>query len=451
MDHRHVLVVDDDHVLREFLAGVVERKGYTVDSASDGTSAIRCIRSTHYDLVLTDMRMPRHTGIDVLNATKEFSPETQVVVITGFGTIRDAVELIRTGAFDYITKPCRPEEIELLLDRVFTRQKIASAKQTVLKGLHRFSEIKGKSPEIRKVFDTIGMVSNTDTTVLIQGETGTGKELVARAIHYGSRRRNQPFVAVSCAALVEGLVESELFGHERGAFTGAAERRKGRFEAADRGSLLLDEVSEIRPAVQAKLLRVLQERAFERIGHPETIQVDVRIIATTNRDLWQEIEQGRFRKDLFYRLNVVHIYLPPLRDRKEDIPVLAEYFLKKYGEENGMSKSLSKRALDWILNYNWPGNVRQLENCIKRAVIMSEGDLLYSRDFLVEFDDILGIGNGEALTLKEMEKRLLLDTLEAHQGNKAQTCKALGISVRTLRNKLNAYRAEGASRVERCL
>ncbi len=447
MGQGNILVVDDDPLMLDFLREALARQGYRVDTAEDGEEALKKVKVGEYDLVITDVRMPGVDGMTVLESVRRDFPETDVVVITAYGTIRNAVEAMRKGAYDYLTKPVSVDEVELVVSRALERRKLIRENVRLRQELERVQGLRtlvGQSPAIRKVLGMVEMVAPTKATVLIQGESGTGKELVADAIHRLSPRKDGPFVKVNCAALPEGLVESELFGHEKGAFTHAVRRSRGRFELADGGTLLLDEIGEISPSVQVKLLRVLQEGVFERVGGEESLQVDVRVIATTNRDLWKAVQEGKFREDLFYRLNVVPIYIPPLRERKEDIPLLVQHFLKKYGTREGKEGlTVSERAMKMLMEYNWPGNVRELENAVERAVILAKGKVLKPEHFLIGDMKMESEPDEGPVTLAEMERRLILKTLREEGGNRTRTAQRLGISVRTLRNKLNQYRAQG--------
>jgi DNA-binding NtrC family response regulator len=453
-----VLVVDDESLMREFISESLLAQGYEVDCAENGARAIELMVGETYDVILTDYKMPKVTGMDVLRRARERMPDAKVVIMTAYGTVENAVEAMKLGAFDYITKPFSVDEILILVKRAveFKSLQIENRRlHTELENRYGYRSMVGTSPTMQRIFELIGTVCQSRSTVLITGKSGTGKELVARAVHYQSPRKNGPFIKLNCAALPAELMESELFGHEKGAFTGAIRRYKGRFERADGGTLLLDEISEMSPQLQAKLLRVLQEREFEPVGSSDTIMVDVRIIATTNRDLLLEIEKGQFREDLYYRLNVININLPSLRNRLDDIPVLAEHFLQKYNLENGKAiEGISDQVLDVWRQYGWPGNVRELENTVERAVVMCKGKILELSDIpafpeprgeTVEtvarplaadapaFDAPVGT------TLEDMEKDLILKTLAQENGNRTNAAKVLGISVRTLRNKLALY------------
>lgn len=460
MDFKRILVVDDEPLMRDFLVETLQRKKYVVDAVGNGSQALEKVKSEHYDLVVSDIRMPEVSGMEVLEDVKKNNPETEVVMITAFGTIENAVDAMKMGAYDYITKPFSADEIEIVVDRALERQQLRDENRILrndnnqlrnqLKEKYTFSSIVGVTDVMREVYDKIEMIAPSKATVLILGESGTGKELVARAIHYNSDRQNKPFIKVNCAALPESLMESELFGHEKGAFTGAIRTTKGRFELANTGTLLLDEIGELSLPLQSKLLRVLQEREFERVGNPSPLSVDVRVIATTNRDLKEEVKEGNFREDLFYRLNVVPILLPPLRERKEDIPLLADHFLRKYCEDNNRNiTGINDAAMNKLMGQDWPGNVRELENHIERAVVLCREEELDDRHFSFEHDGVeqAGVGGlegvGPGVTLREMEKQLILSTLTSENNNRTRASEILGISVRTLRNKLNEYSEEG--------
>ena len=443
-----VLIVDDEPLIREFLGETLKRMNCEVSYIDNGKKAINVFTKSEdiYDLVFLDMKLPGANGIEVLKALKSNMPQTEAVIITAYGTIENAVEAMKIGAFDYLLKPFTPEQVELVVNKINDKEALVEENRYLKSEIEKeynFSEIVGESDAMKKIYEIIKKVAATPATVLITGESGTGKELVARAITAHSLRKNMPFIKVNCAALPETLLESELFGHEKGAFTGAVQRRKGRFELANKGTILLDEIGEIPPKIQAKLLRVLQEREFERIGGERPIKVDVRVIATTNRDLEKEIKEGKFREDLYYRLNVIPIHLPPLKDRKEDIPLLVKHFLKKYvayGRDKNFE--ISEKAMKKLMEYNWPGNVRELENIIERIVVLSlrgkeleehlDSVLLRKK---VEGDNIFRIGRKMA----EVEKDYILKTLEYMGNNKTKTAEVLDISIRTLRNKLNAY------------
>jgi DNA-binding NtrC family response regulator len=450
---KRILVVDDDQLLREFLSEALNRLGHRVDLASSGEEALERIRKDDYDVILSDIRMPSMGGMELLKTARNFLPDAKVVMMTAYGTVENAVEAMKLGAFEYVMKPFSVDEIELVVRRAVDHKQLLLENRLLrseILGKYRFDNIVGKSPQMQQIFELVETVADTRATVLITGESGTGKELIARAIHYNSTRREAPFIRINCAALPEGLVESELFGHEKGSFTGAIRQSRGRFELADRGTLLLDEISEISLHLQGKLLRVLQEREFERVGSGIPIQVDVRIIATSNRDLRKWIEEGKFREDLFYRLNVVPIHIPPLRERREDIPALSQHFIKKYNQENNRQiEGISQKVYEMFLKYSWGGNVRELENYIERAVVTAKGKTLTPRDFPREltFGGIrmtsheIEVGS----TIHEAERKLILKTLKAKEGNRTRTAKVLGITDRTLRNKLREYGLKDAA------
>lgn len=371
-----ILIVDDEVNLLQSLGDVLRSKGFMVGTARNGLEALDKLKERFFDLIIADLKMPRMGGMELLKVVRERYPQTTVVILTGYGTVKSAVDAIKRGAYDYLVKPLVPDEILLIIQKVVEEEILREEHKFMRQELERRGEIITENPEMRKLKDLIKQVARTNTTVLVTGETGTGKELIARAIHHQSLRKAKLFVKVNCAALAEGVLESELFGHERGAFTDAYIQKRGRFELANGGTLFLDEIGDIPPATQAKLLRVLQEGEFERVGGEETIKVDVRIIAATNQNLTEAMKEKRFREDLFYRLNVVSLELPPLRERKEDISLLAQYLLKKYRTANKSVEGISKEALDCLIFYPWPGNVRELENTIERAVILGKKPLI---------------------------------------------------------------------------
>ncbi len=440
-----ILIVDDEKLVRDFLCETLSRTGYSVRTAENGEAGLKEIADREFDCVFTDVKMPQASGIDLLKAVKQTSPLTSVVVITAYGTVSDAVEAMKLGAFDYLPKPFTPEHIEVTAKKALEYRRLLLENRRLKKELAgKFENIIGRTPSMKKVFDLVESVAPSRATVLLIGESGTGKELIARSIHHLSPRKEAPFVRVNCAALPEGLIESELFGHEKGAFTGALRQTRGRFEMADGGTLLLDEISEIPIGLQSKLLRILQEREFERVGSGYTLKVDVRVIATTNRNLAEAVKKGNFREDLYYRLNVVKVEMPPLRDRREDIPLLAAHFIHKYASENGKKiDGIAPRALSLLTDYPWPGNVRELENFIERGVVVAQSNVLLPSDFPKEL--VLGLASdGEdrlrpGTTIEEVEKRLIIKTLEAVEGNKTKAAQMLGITARTLHNKLAEY------------
>ena len=453
-----ILVVDDESLMREFISESLISHGYDVDCAESGMQAFEFMNGEVYDVILTDYKMPKVTGMDVLKRTRDKMPDTKVIIMTAYGTVENAVEAMKLGAFDYIAKPFGVDEVLILIKRAIEFKSLQVENRRLYSELedhYGYRNMIGDSPAMQKVFDLIRTVSLSRSTVLVTGKSGTGKELVARAIHYMSSRKNGPFIKINCAALPTELMESELFGHEKGAFTGAIRKYRGRFERANNGTLFLDEISEMSPQLQAKLLRILQEREFEPVGSSDTIQVDVRIITTTNRDLQKEIENGNFREDLFYRLNVIHINLPTLKERLEDIPLLTNHFLQKFNLENGKAiEGISDEVLSIWIRHDWPGNVRELENTVERAVVMCKGKILELSDIPpieegpespAEIHDHevggeeYGIEIQPGTTLADMERELILKTLSEEGGNRTLTAEILGISVRTLRNKLALY------------
>ena len=457
MPDNRILVVDDDSYVRGATEEILIRKGYDVETASEAKAALERLEKGEYDLLLSDIKMPGMGGLELLEQVKSRWPEMHVILMTAYGTVEDAVEAMRKGAYDYIEKGSESttSETEIVVERALRFQETVRENRRLrseLQDRYSFSGVSGmigNSQGMEQIVDLIGTVADSRATVLVTGESGTGKELVARALHYNSCRGNGPFIRLNCAALPKDLMESELFGHEKGAFTGAIRQTRGRFEMADGGTLLLDEISEIDLSLQAKLLRVLQEREFERIGSTRTIAVDVRIVATTNRELVKEVEEGNFREDLFYRLNVIEISVPPLRERKEDIAALARHFVQRFNDDNGKRvEGISEEALELLMQYEWPGNVRELENQIERAVVVSRRPMLDVADFPKKFErGGARRGGGDlqvGMTVREMEHRLIMGTLEAFGGNRTDAAAQLGISTRTLRNKLHEYGAMDA-------
>ncbi len=447
MSIERILVVDDDELSRGYLSEALQRNGYSVDNAQDGQEAVSMTDGQNYDMIFLDMRMPGMSGLRVLEKVKKTSKETTVVIMTAYGSIESAVEAMQKGAYDYIIKPFSLDDIESLLKRVQERQKLIDENKYWRSQLNNNGEgelVIDKHSVMNEVYKNVKRIAQSKASVLIQGESGTGKELVAHSIYLNSQRKSKPFIKVNCAALSENLLESELFGHEKGAFTGADIKRTGRFELAHGGTLLLDEISEVSPKIQAKLLRVLEQEEFERVGGSKTLKIDVRIIATTNRDILQEIEKNNFRQDLYFRLNVIPVIVPPLRERKEDIPVLAEYFLSKYkaGIETSL-KSISKEAKSVLSQYSWPGNVREIRNLIHRCTVMIDADVLLPE----HFENMLNVkkpvkNNGVSVgqTIEDVERELIIKTLENTGGNKTRAAEILDVTARTLRNKLNRYK-----------
>lgn len=460
MVHDKILVADDEPSMREFLDILLKKEGYQVSLASNGEEVVRLAERDLFDLILLDIRMPKLDGISVLKKVKAFSPETIVIMITAFASADTAIQAMREGAYDYITKPFKVDEIRLIIRNALEKKHLQ--KENVLlkeavKERFRFGNIIGQSPKMQALYDLLEKVAPTKTNVLITGESGTGKELVAKAIHYNSPRKDKPFVTLNCGAIPEALIESELFGHMKGAFTDAIATKKGLFEVADEGTLFLDEISELPLLMQVKLLRVLQDREFKRVGGTEDIRVDVRIIAATNKDLEEAVKVHRsFREDLYYRLNVIEVKLPPLRERKEDIRLLAEHFMKKYSDELGKRiTQIAPGALQALLEYDYPGNVRELQNIIERAVALESGEELSERNVISYLDRHSPIKKGwfdlelpsEGIDLErvveEVERTLLLKALERTKGIKKKAAELLGINFRSMRYRLDKYGLNG--------
>jgi len=435
-----LLVVDDDPVTVDLLKEVLSKEGYEVEMALSGEEAISRGIDQLFDIIITDVRMGDKDGMEVLRSFKKISPETTVIMITAFGSIETAIEAIREGAFDYISKPFKLDEIKFTIRRAFEQRRLIQENKFYRKELldkYQFKNVIGRTPQMFEVYKTIAKVADTKSTVLLYGERGTGKELIARSIHYNSLRNDHPFIPVDCASLVETLMESELFGHVRGAFTGALYTRKGLFEEADGGTIFLDEISNLNPSMQNKLLRFLQGHEIKRVGGTESIKLDVRVIAATNQPLEPLVTNGKFREDLFDRLNVVSITLPSLRERKEDIPLLANHFLQKFSEENHKNIShISPEVLEIFSQYSWPGNIRELENTIERAVIFSAHPIILPEDLprkmLEETKRTDALPPEKALSLKEVEKRYVLKVLQDTKGNKKRASEILGIDRTTL-------------------
>lgn len=431
-----VLVVDDEPSVCRSLSMVLERFGFEVTAAGDGLEALERFRRGLHDLVIADLKMPGLSGLELLREVKRLSPGTPVVLLTAFGTVETAVQAMKEGAFDFLQKPFGLEQLKDVVSRALRPKEEGGVERPII----------AKSQRMLELLDMAKEAAQSVAPVLITGESGTGKELLARYIHAQGPRREGPFVAVNCAAIPEGLLESELFGHERGAFTGAVGQKKGKFELAHRGTLLLDEISEMPISLQAKLLRALQEGEVDRIGGTKPVKVDVRPIATSNRDLLQRIKEGKFREDLYFRLNVIHLHIPPLRERREDIPLLVHHFLEKYSRLNGRPlRELSPKAMKALLDYHWPGNVRELENVIHRAVLFSRGERIEERDLRLEREALTEEGHRTLsdLNLREAEKRLIVLALERAKGNRTEAARLLGVSVRTVRNKIKEYGLSG--------
>ncbi|OVE76298.1 hypothetical protein BVX97_01490 [bacterium E08(2017)] len=476
------LVVDDDVLMREFIVETLRRDGIAVTQMGNGIEAKKVLESRDFDLAFVDLKMPGMDGMQLLRHMKEENIQTLVVMVTAFGTVEQAVEAMKLGAYDFLMKPFSPEQVELVIKRARELVRLHAENEYLQEELGwklpQGREILGDTSEIQKIMGSIKQVAASSSTVLVSGESGTGKELVAHAIHMLSNRSDKPFVRMNCAAVPDTLMDSELFGHEKGAFTGAVARRLGRFELAAGGSLLLDEVSEMKIGLQGKLLRVLQEQEFERVGGSKTLKANVRIIATTNRNLAEHIQAGEFRQDLFYRLNVLPIHVPALRERKEDIPVLANAFLERFRNRCGGSHikaSFTDEALRMMTAYSWPGNVRELENLVERLSVMAPGPVLGAEVLPPEITGsatapsvtvAMPAGNAEVLRLGDeapqageategskslpfdlgsIERKTILEALGVTGGNRQETATLLGISVRTLRNKINQYREQGVT------
>ena len=454
-----ILVVDDELSVREFFEILLKKEGFDVVSAKDGRDALQCLRDEEFDLVITDLNMKEIDGMSLLKESKKTQPEVPVIMVTAFATTDSAVEAMKAGAFDYLSKPFKIDEIKLTIDKALEKKKLTSenrALKSALQNKYTFSNLLGESEAMQRIYDLIRKTAATRTNVLICGESGTGKELVARAVHFNSNRKDRPFVTVNCGAIPENLIESELFGHMKGSFTGAVANKQGLFEAAHTGTIFLDEIGELPLQMQVKLLRVIQERNFMRVGGTETVEVDVRVIAATNRDLAEEVKKAAFREDLYYRLNVIQVKLPPLRHRKDDIPLLSEFFLRKYAHETGKDiRRISPRAMEGLMTYDYYGNVRELENIIERSVALETsqevqfeslpGNILHPKaqheDFSVrEVQDQLETGSIALDDLMEaFEKDLLLKALEKTRGSRTRAARMLGISTRSIRYRLKKH------------
>ena len=448
-----VLVVDDDQAHRTMLNTLISGWGYSVTEADDGSTAIESVKASSFDLVLMDIRMVKISGLEALEAIKAVNPAIPVIIMTAYSTVETAVAALKQGAHDYLTKPLDFDKLRLTIDRTIEHNRLKEEVRMLRETLgHKFDSrnIIGNSPAMQRLLETVAQVAASEATVLISGESGTGKELIAGAIHFNSPRKDGPLVKINCAAITETLLESELFGHEKGAFTGADRRKEGRFSQAHGGTLFLDEVSEMSLMMQVKLLRALQEREFNRVGGEETVQVDVRVIAATNKDLMEQINKGVFREDLYYRLNVVDLQVPPLTDRKEDIPLLAQHFLEKFAAKNSKEiVGFTPEAMNSLIRYGWPGNVRELMNAVERGVVLARtnhldiGDFPFIKSAMRQGDpDATDAGalqmKGDK-PLEEIEKAAILSTLQAARGNKSEAARRLGITRKTLHKKLKAY------------
>ncbi|TFG65177.1 MAG: sigma-54-dependent Fis family transcriptional regulator [Spirochaetales bacterium] len=448
----NVLIVDDEKNIREGLAKALEMDGYGTLLAKDGTDALSVFENNEIDLVISDLKMPNMSGEDLLKKISSSTPSIPVIILTGHGTIEAAVQAMHNGAYDFLTKPVNLDRLSLLVKRALSSRELILQYRVLQEelnkslGKQKYAKIIGKSNAMKKILEVVEQVASSRASILITGESGVGKELVADAIHNLSNRRDNPFIKVHCAALTESLLESELFGHEKGSFTGAVARKRGRFELAHNGSIFLDEIGDINSAGQVKILRVLQEKTFERVGGEETIEVDVRIIAATNRDLKEEIAQGRFREDLYYRLNVVTILVPPLRERKEDIPILTAAFLKEFSAENNrVIEGIDSKAINALYSYSWPGNIRELRNCIESAVVLAKGNIIEPDDLppaIYSANEKNYIKINVGMDMAMAEKQIIQATLHSLGGNKSKTAEMLGIGRKTLHRKIEEYGIE---------
>ena len=448
-----VLVVDDDSAHRTMLRTLINGWGYAVSEADDGSTAVEKVEETSYDLILMDVRMVKVSGLEALETIKSYNPAIPVIIMTAYSSIETAVEALKQGAHDYLTKPLDFDKLRLILERAMEHTRLKEENRLLRETLGKqfdSQNIIGKSPSMLALLETVAQVAPSEATVLISGESGTGKELIAGALHFNSLRKTGPFVKINCAAITETLLESELFGHEKGAFTGAHRRKEGRFSQAHGGTLLLDEVSEMSLMMQVKLLRALQEREFNRVGGDTTIRVDVRVIAATNKNLMEQINEGAFREDLYYRLNVVELQVPPLTERKEDIPLLAQHFLEMFTDKNRKEiKGFTPQAMDNLIRHGWPGNVRELMNAVERGVVLARSNYLGVEDFPFMKDSLLQNDPDSAnpaelfmsgdMPLEDVERAAILNTLEVAGGNKSEAARRLGITRKTLHKKLKTY------------
>ena len=446
----HILVADDELAPRSILENLLTREGYEVVVVEDGEEALAQLHEHHFDLLITDLQMPRVDGMELLREVQRAGGSTLCMVLTGHGTIESAIEAMRTGAFDYLTKPFKGDALRLQVQRALEYGKLQSENRNLrrqVRDRYKFANLVGDSPEMQRIYRIIGKVADSDATILIEGESGTGKEVLARAIHFNSGRAHRPLVPINCGAIPKDLLESELFGHVKGAFTGATTSRPGRFELADGGTLFLDEIGEMSPDLQVKILRVLQEQEFERVGGTKTQRVDVRVVAATNKELEKEVEAGRFREDLYYRLNVIPITVPPLRERRGDVPLLIHHFLAQQNERRGSDYTLSDEAVEVLCGYPYPGNVRELENLVERLVVLADGPLIGVEDLPEKVRATPPHAGGIPLTippeglvlkevLEELEHHIIDQALERSGGVKSKAAKLLGLNRTTLVEKL---------------
>jgi DNA-binding NtrC family response regulator len=444
-----ILVVDDEEIVRESLVSWLEKDGYTMETAEDGPSALAQLEKASWSILLCDLKMPGMDGLEVLERVKKLQPESAIVIMTAYATVDTAVKAMKLGAYDYLVKPFDPEELSIMIQKIVAQQALLRENVILRKALkrdYRFRDMVSKNPVMQQLFELAKTAARSSSTVLVLGESGTGKELMARAVHAESPRHQGSFVAVSCAALTETLLESELFGYEKGAFTGAASRREGKFEAANHGTLFLDEIGDISPKLQMDLLRVLEERRVTRVGGTDSMAVDVRIVAATNRDLGKAVSEGRFRQDLFYRLNVITIQLPPLRERKEDIPLLADTVLERLAVEmNKDVDGLSSEALALLVTHSWPGNIRELRNVLERGLVVSKGPLIQAADLGLTLSPTREVKPVHPASLAEVEKEHIAMVIQQSAGNISQAARILDIDRVTLYNKIRKYglRREG--------
>jgi DNA-binding NtrC family response regulator len=446
MDSFPILFVDDDQQILNVVTTYLSRNGYAVDAVSNGLLALEKIKQKEYAAIFTDLIMPEISGLDLLKSVKEASPSTEVIIVTGYGTIESAIEALKRGSYDYLQKPINFERLKILIDRIIEKKNLQLENflfKRRLKDRYNYDQLVGKSAKMQQIYEVIDRISSGSPTILIRGESGTGKELVANVIHQNSVRKNRPFIPVNCGAIAEGLLESELFGHVKGAFTGAVKDTMGLFKAANGGTIFLDEIAEVQPALQVKLLRALQERKIRPVGDPRETEVDVRVIAATNKNLEEAIRNKTFREDLYYRLNVISFHMPSLREIKEDIPHLVNHFIKKFSQDSHrVVTRIMPDALDLLIKYDWPGNVRQLENVIERAFALGIDDAIHAEDLPPELRSMnhhnpIGEDN---FNLTDNEKVLITRALRHTKGNKAEAAKLLGINLTTVYRKMEKYR-----------